>query len=285
MEPSSIPPSWQFASTPTRTGCASTHFSFDQYSCVPGRLLCTGQQRHTVLINQGGPLAISYSSAYQWKTFIAAPDTTICLLPAGTQFEMRWTQPFHFMAFTFEDLFAQTAAQAKVFGFAPAWDIGDALLGTLAKRVSTITQDQNFSECKYLESLAIACVEQIYRMYRRANDAQPKGRLTPQQLVQVISFAHDCMQLDIGLVEMANLVHLSPYHFGRLFKQTVGLSPYQYLLQLRIEFAKKLIVARSGPLGDIAYQLNFSDQAHFSNAFRKATGISPRQYMQSHVQA
>jgi AraC family transcriptional regulator len=114
------------------------------------------------------------------------------------------------------------------------------------------------------------------------HDAHRKGRLTPEQLFQVITFAHECLQTDIGLDELASLVHLSSYHFGRLFKQTVGLSPYQYLLQLKIEFAKKLIVEKSGPLGDIAYQLNFSDQAHFSNAFRKATGVSPRQYMQSH---
>jgi AraC family transcriptional regulator len=89
------------------------------------------------------------------------------------------------------------------------------------------------------------------------------------------------MHLDIGLVDLANLVHLSAYHFGRLFKQTIGLSPYQFILQMKIEYAKKLIMENAGPLGEIAYQLNFSDQAHFSNAFRKATGISPREYQHS----
>ncbi|MEJ0031482.1 MAG: helix-turn-helix transcriptional regulator [Bacteroidota bacterium] len=87
------------------------------------------------------------------------------------------------------------------------------------------------------------------------------------------------MQFNIGLHELAGLVHLSPYHFGRLFKQTVGKSPYQFILQLKIDCAKKLIKQKSGPISEIAYQLNFSDQSHFSNAFRKAVGVSPRQFL------
>ena len=132
-------------------------------------------------------------------------------------------------------------------------------------------------------ALAVACAARIEREHLQLRDVQLKGRLSPAQLSQVLTFAHDFMQTDIGLVDLANLVHLSPYHFGRLFKQTVGVSPYQYLLQLRIEFAKTLIVGRTGPLSEIAYQLNFSDQAHFSNAFRKATGVSPRQYLRQPI--
>lgn len=275
----------QFIPAATASGCATAQFSFDHYISAPGRVTSMGLRRHTMLFNQGDPLAISYYIDQQWKTFIASPNTTICILPAGTQFEMRWTQSLQVLVFSFEDSFAKAIAQSRAFDFLPQWNLTDGLLEGLAERISAVANASSFSELKYIESLAIACVDQVNKQYRASSGEQPKGRLSPRQLTQVIAFAHDCMELDIGLVELANLVHLSPYHFGRLFKQTIGLSPYQYLLQLRIEFAKKLIIERAGPLADIAYQLNFSDQAHFSNAFRKATGISPRKYLQSQALA
>ncbi len=279
-----LPSAWQFNSPVEKSGCGTAQFSYDLFSCAPGRLVSRGSLRNTVLINMGEPLAISHWANYQWQTFIAGSETTICILPAGAQFEMKWAQPLQMLVFAFEDSFT-TAYPGRGIDLRSQWNISDELLATLAKRASTVAHTPYFAERIYMESLAVACVEQISRQYRGADNEIVKGRLSPQQLLNVLAFAHDCMQMDIGLVELANLVHLSPYHFGRLFKQTIGLSPYQYLLQLRIEFAKKLIVERTGPLGDIAYQLNFSDQAHFSNAFRKATGISPRQYLQSHAPA
>jgi len=284
MEPltTTTSPAWQFSSPVQKSSCGLAQYSFDHFDCAPGRLVARGFPRHTVFVNLGEPLAISYFADYQWHTFIAGHDAIICMLPAGTHLEMKWTQPLRLLAFSFDYSFA-SSAHARSFDLPLRWNITDDVLAALADRASTMALAQYFSERIYAESLAITFVEQLARHHRGQREDFAKGKLSPQQLLQVISFAHDCMQMDIGLVELANLVHLSPYHFGRLFKQTIGLSPYQFVLQLRIEYAKKLIIEGSGPLGDIAYQLNFSDQAHFSNAFRKATGVSPRQYMQSQV--
>ena len=64
----------------------------------------------------------------------------------------------------------------------------------------------------------------------------------------------------------------------RLFKQTTGISPHQFILQLKIERAKQLINKTQLSLTEIAYELGFTDQAHFSNAFKKIIGVAPRQY-------
>jgi AraC family transcriptional regulator len=274
---------WQFTSPPAKSSCENAHSSFDLYDCTPGRLASTGLTRHTMLVNLGEPLAVSYSSDSGWKTFITPREAIICILPAGTRFEMSWTQEMRAVAFTCDEFFLKDAAGAHLTHTAQKWDVTDELLAGLAKRASVLATAPHFSERTYAGSLAVACASRIAGEHLWPQGAQLKGRLAPSQLSHVLAFAHDCMQLDIGLVDLANLVHLSPYHFGRLFKQTVGVSPYQYLLQLRIEFAKTLIVGRTGPLSDIAYQLNFSDQAHFSNAFRKATGVSPRQYLRQPI--
>jgi AraC family transcriptional regulator len=72
---------------------------------------------------------------------------------------------------------------------------------------------------------------------------------------------------------------LSTYHFARLFKHSVGLSPYQYVLQNRVERAKKLIGILANPrLTEIGLQVGFYDQAHFTKAFKQIVGVSPKAF-------
>lgn len=176
--------------------------------------------------------------------------------------------------------FVNEMLEAKDFTFSQQSNINDPFLLDIATKLNMICSDV-VAEKIYAESLGVACIVHLAKKYSARDVYAPKGRLNPYQLKQVVDYAHSYMQLNIGLHEMAGLVHLSPYHFGRLFKQTVGKSPYQFILHLKIDCAKKLIKKNNGPISEIAYQLNFSDQSHFSNAFRKATGISPRQYLTS----
>ena len=84
---------------------------------------------------------------------------------------------------------------------------------------------------------------------------------------------------DVGLVELAALVDLSPKHFARAFKQSTGTPPHQFLLQQRIARAKELLARHDGgSISEIALACGFADQSHFTAAFRKATGQPPGAY-------
>lgn len=78
----------------------------------------------------------------------------------------------------------------------------------------------------------------------------------------------------LSLEDLAKEVNLSPFHFTRLFKQEVGMSPHAYVTQLRVNRAQDLILRGESLLG-IAYELGFADQSHFSRTFLKLTGVSP----------
>ena len=73
---------------------------------------------------------------------------------------------------------------------------------------------------------------------------------------------------------------LSPSHFARLFKQTIGQSPYQFLMTYRIEQAKRMLDKPNILMIDIALHCGFSDQAHFSRTFKKIEGVTPKKYRQ-----
>jgi AraC family transcriptional regulator len=82
----------------------------------------------------------------------------------------------------------------------------------------------------------------------------------------------------MGLPKIAAAAGLSPFHFGRLFKQTTGLSPHQYLLERRISAAKEMLRTQRFSAAEIAAELGFYDQSHFSQVFKRNVGMTPRQF-------
>ena len=74
---------------------------------------------------------------------------------------------------------------------------------------------------------------------------------------------------------LAREVGLSPAHFARAFKETVGQAPHQYLLWLRLERARRLLELCGADLSGIAQRTGFADQAHFTRLFKRAYRITP----------
>lgn len=132
----------------------------------------------------------------------------------------------------------------------------------------------------YFESLANALMINLLQDYSPTSlqVVQFKGGLGDRKLLQVIRYIDDTLDQDIKLADLAQLVEVSQSHFSRLFKQSMGLSPYQYLLQQRVERAKQLLKKTNQPLVEIALACGFVSQSHFTRQFRQATGVTPKAY-------
>ena len=79
---------------------------------------------------------------------------------------------------------------------------------------------------------------------------------------------------NVSLNELANAAGLSPFHFLRVFKGEVGLTPYAYFEQVRIAYAHEMICAGDEP-STVAYRLGFSDQSHLNRQFRRGSFTTP----------
>jgi len=105
------------------------------------------------------------------------------------------------------------------------------------------------------------------------------NELTKKERLRRLEVARDYMNgnfLTIGEVkEVAEYCHLSVYHFYRSFKMVYGLTPYQYIIEKRMELAKKLLSDQSMTLTAIADKCCFPDVFTFSKAFKKFYGSSP----------
>jgi AraC family transcriptional regulator len=82
----------------------------------------------------------------------------------------------------------------------------------------------------------------------------------------------------VSLLTLADQAHVSPFHFARQFRATVGLPPHQFVLRQRVQRSLRLIKSGKLPLAQIAVESGFHDQPHFTRAFRRVLGTTPGAY-------
>lgn len=102
-----------------------------------------------------------------------------------------------------------------------------------------------------------------------------KGGLSVRSARRVQEFLNENFTRKIALAEMAVVCGLSPYHFMRAFSRTFGMPPHQYVLELRLDFAERLLADSRMTIADIAHLSGFSSQSHFTTVMKKYRGVTP----------
>ena len=82
------------------------------------------------------------------------------------------------------------------------------------------------------------------------------------------------------LRELSGLAGLSGFHLLRLFRATVGLPPHAYLIQKRVDHARRLLLAGLS-IADAGLEAGFTDQSHLTRAFKRIVGVTPGCYRSS----
>lgn len=110
-----------------------------------------------------------------------------------------------------------------------------------------------------------------------------KSRPEQQQTVgmdQVLAYMNENYQKDLQVSQLAEMAGFSPNHFTKTFKNQMGSTPTEYLLQQRITKAKQLLVS-SMKAKRVAEQVGYKDEHYFSRVFKKAEGVAPTLYIKN----
>jgi len=132
----------------------------------------------------------------------------------------------------------------------------------------------------YGEFLGMALAAHVLRTYAvfPPRTVEYSGGLSMYRLRHIVDYIQANLAEDNSLQALADLAQVSPFHFCRSFKQSTGLSPHRYILQLRIEEAQRLLKRTTLAISDVANRLGFSDQSHFTMVFRKFVGTTPARW-------
>ncbi|MEQ9243803.1 AraC family transcriptional regulator [Roseovarius indicus] len=129
------------------------------------------------------------------------------------------------------------------------------------------------------EALARAAVTEIFHLDRAG---RPDGGAGNGRLDRLRSHVFERMAQRIVIDDLARASGLSRTHFNRTFRRETGQSPYQWVLGIKLGYAKRLLV-HGLPCAEVAQVTGFADQAHFSRSFRAETGLAPARWAQGHA--
>ena len=110
---------------------------------------------------------------------------------------------------------------------------------------------------------------------RRAAYHEPGGGLSKLALKRATDYVGDNLAGDLALARISRAANTSPYHFSRLFKESTGLSPHQYVIRQRVERARVLLTKTDLPLHEVADAAGFAHQSHMGHHLKRILGVSP----------
>jgi AraC family transcriptional regulator len=113
-------------------------------------------------------------------------------------------------------------------------------------------------------------------------DAHRSG-LPQSRLRRVAEHVEANLTRKLALAELSAVVHMSPYHFARLFHRAAGITPRQFVIRRRIEAATLLLDDPGRPIGEVALAVGFRTGSHFTNRFRRSMGVTPSDYQRRNL--
>jgi AraC-like DNA-binding protein len=159
----------------------------------------------------------------------------------------------------------------------------DESLWHTALKLADLVEHPAHGDQLYLEALGIVIVYQLLRLQEHMHGGQPwaRGGLSGWQQRIATGYIEEHFAEPIRLSTLAELVHQSPFHFCRAFKQSFGVPPLRYQTKRRIERAKLLLAQPAMSVTDVGLAVGFCCSSSFATAFRKATGFTPTEYQRS----
>lgn len=158
--------------------------------------------------------------------------------------------------------------------------IGDNQLQLIYKNF-LLEPEWNDPASKMMQSSASTMVMlHLLQKYSHLNWKLPKfkGGLAPHVLNRIKELIRASFADELSLSILAHEAKLSEYHFARMFKDCVGLSPHQYVMICRLEHAAKLLKDTPLSVIEIAVSCGFNSASHFAQQFKTKYGVTPTRY-------
>ncbi|WP_446742297.1 helix-turn-helix domain-containing protein [Silvibacterium acidisoli] len=208
------------------------------------------------------------------------------VMPQGSRHQVRFERNVEGVALAFDpatfDRMVQSSDGKASMPIMHSLNVCPPAINHLMRALMHESNDPSTPDGIALECIATAIALATCQHARAIATTTKTGpRLAPKQVRAVQAYAETHLHQQISLADLAATAGLSPFHFLRSFKGSLGSTPAQYVLDRRMERARHLLRVSALTVSEIGIGVGFEDVSHFSRAFRRAVGVTPSAFRNS----
>ena len=201
--------------------------------------------------------------------------------PANDLVSVRLNSNFRYVRMSIDpvyfDRLVSSEPDAPALELRRAYGIAKSQIGHIIGALIAESDAGNPGGLAFVEALATGLSQQValHAAVVKPRIAPLRGGLSTVARRRALELMDARLDSSLSVELLAAEVGLSPAHFARAFKETMGVAPHRYLLHLRLERARRLLDAGDATLSGVAQRAGFADQAHFTRHFKREYGVTP----------
>lgn len=253
----------------------------EQHTLPAGELPPAAFINHLVTVNIAGPYFQQWRTEGKSGRLLMAPGA-VCLC-SGQEVWAAWDRSIQFVALTIDPQFMQKAAYEAVTKrviLRPEPSLSDQVIVNLVHAIHAEIRFGCPGGPLLGESLATDLSAYLLRQHAIEPIRLPyfKGGIPRTRLQRVLDYIEAALAAKLRVEELARIAEMSPWYFGKLFKESTGMTVHQYVTKRRLRQAMHLLQRESIEINEIGAAIGIPDQSQFTRLFHKSTGITPRRY-------
>ncbi len=240
-----------------------------------------GDQHYLSLNLDSAPLKLEVKEPHGFKPFVVPPQS-LWVSPSANPITLRLNSTLRYLRVSIDPVHLSRLISPSLEAIEPVrlrrtYAVQSPQMAHLMLTLQDEADSHNASGLATVEAVTTALG---HLLVRHAGIEQPRpvrirGGLSGAAKRRVLEVIAAALDARLTIERLAREVGLSPAHFARAFKETMGRAPHQYLLALRLERARRLLETTQATLSDIAQRTGFADQAHFTRLFKRVFGTTP----------